>query len=96
MFGIIGFLAGRELSKRGLSPMSLAVGLLIPPATTVAMLFGGYIDYHLKKTHNDPSIEDPTDSPRYKKMTKILSGIIAGEAIVTVVWVLYNALMFFG
>ena len=96
MFGIIGFLAGRELSKRGLSPMSLAVGLLIPPATTVAMLFGGFIDYYLKRTHNDPSIEDPTDSPRYKKMTKLLSGIIAGEAIVTVIWVLYNALMFFG
>jgi hypothetical protein len=95
-FGVVGFLAGRELSKRGLSPMSLAVGLLIPPATTVAMLFGGYIDYRLRKTHNDPEIEDPTDSPRYKKMTKLLSGIIAGEAIVTVIWVLYSALTFFG
>jgi uncharacterized oligopeptide transporter (OPT) family protein len=96
IFGVIGFLAGRWLSKKGLSPMSLAVGLLIPPATTVAMLFGGYIDYHLRKTHKDPEIKDPSDSPRYKKWTKILSGIIAGEAIVTVVWVLYSAITFFG
>lgn len=95
-FAVVGFLAGRELSKRGLSPMSLAVGLLIPPATTVAMLFGGYIDYRLKKKKDDQSTEDPTDTPRYKRMTKLLSGIIAGEAIVTVVWVLYSALMFFG
>ncbi|MFW9849736.1 MAG: OPT/YSL family transporter [Candidatus Thorarchaeota archaeon] len=96
IFGIIGFLAGRELSKRNLSPMSLAVGLLIPPATTVAMLFGGFIDYRLRKTHNDSENSDPTDSPRYKKWTKLLSGIVAGEAIVTVIWVLYSAVIFFG
>ena len=95
-FAIIGFLAGRELSKKGLSPMSLAVGLLIPPATTAAMLFGGYIDYRLKKKKDDASPEDPMETPRYKRMTKLLSGIIAGEAIVTVIWVLYNAIMFFG
>ena len=37
-FAVVGFLLGRELNKRGLSPMSLVVGILIPPATAVAIL----------------------------------------------------------
>jgi hypothetical protein len=60
MFAIGGFLAGRELNKRGLSPMSLVVGLLIPPATTVAILIGGYIALKaqmlLRAAQNIPSI----------------------------------------
>ncbi|MFW9909126.1 MAG: OPT/YSL family transporter [Candidatus Thorarchaeota archaeon] len=95
LFAVVGFLAGRELTKRGLSPMSLAVGLLIPPATTIAMLFGGYIDYRLKKQHSLQSGEDPTETPKYRKVMKLLSGIIAGEAIITVIWVLYSAILFF-
>ncbi len=94
-FGIIGFLAGRELSKRGLSPISLAVGILVPPATTVAMLFGGYLDYRLKKEGTEQRVPEPTETPRYRKWVKILSGIIAGEAIVTVIWVLYSAFLLF-
>ncbi|MFW9931501.1 MAG: OPT/YSL family transporter [Candidatus Thorarchaeota archaeon] len=95
IFGIIGFLAGRELSKRNLSPISLAVGILVPPATTIAMLFGGYMDYRLKKEGIAEKAPDPTETPKYRKWVKILSGVIAGEAIVTVIWVLYNALLMF-
>jgi hypothetical protein len=48
-FFVAGLIAGRELSKRDMSPMSFVVGVLIPPATAVAMLFGAYIDYRVKK-----------------------------------------------
>ena len=100
-FAIGGFLLGNELNKRGLSPMSLVVGVLIPPATAVAILIGGFINYRVKK-EQEP--EEPlTDrSPiqqqvelqdtNYNRISRILSGIVAGEAVVTVVWVLGIAL----
>ena len=40
MWGAGGFLAGRELNKRGLSPISLVVGVLVPPATSFTILIG--------------------------------------------------------
>ena len=48
-FAIGGFLVGRELTKRGQSSMSLVVGVLLPPATAVAILVGGYINYRVKR-----------------------------------------------
>lgn len=100
-FAIGGFLVGRELNKRGLSPMSLVVGVLIPPATAVAILIGGYINYIVKK--NQPIQEpcskaDPIQQQielqdaNYNRISRILSGIVAGEAVVTVVWVLGTAI----
>ena len=100
-FAIGGFLLGNELNKRGLSPMSLVVGVLIPPATAVAILIGGYINYRVKK-QKDPEEPLTDESPiqqqvefqdaNYNRMSRILSGIVAGEAVVTVVWVLGIAL----
>ncbi|MGY5858288.1 MAG: OPT/YSL family transporter [Candidatus Thorarchaeota archaeon] len=100
-FAIIGFLLGRELNKRGLSPMSLVIGVLIPPATAVAIILGGYINYRVKK---DVDPEEPlTDEDQlqqqaefqdanYGKTSRILSGIVAGEAVITVIIVLGVAL----
>lgn len=100
-FAFGGFLLGNELNKRGLSPMSLVVGVLIPPATAVAILIGGYINYRVKK-QQDPEEPLTDESPiqqqvefqdaNYNRMSRILSGIVAGEAVVTVVWVLGIAL----
>ncbi len=99
VFGAIGFLAGRELNRRGMSPMSLAVGLLIPPATTAAMLIGGCINYQMsKETVGSNEIDScgiAKDAPRYERVSRILSGVVAGEAIVTVIWVLWSAISFF-
>ncbi|MHA1662122.1 MAG: OPT/YSL family transporter, partial [Candidatus Thorarchaeota archaeon] len=106
-FGVAGFLLGRELNKRELSPMSLVIGVLIPSATAMAIVLGGYINYRVEK-EKEP--EEPlTDEgaaqqqvelqdSNYSRMSRILSGIVAGEAVVTVIWVLTNALsaMFFG
>jgi len=96
-FGVAGFLLGRELNKRELSPMSLVIGVLIPSATAVAIVLGGYINYRVEK---DKEPEEPlTDDgavqqqvelqdANYSRMSRILSGIVAGEAVITVIWVL--------
>ncbi len=100
-FAVGGFLVGRELNKRGLSPMSLVVGVLIPPATAAAILIGGYINYVVKKKHGpqEPiSKADPLQQQielqdaNYNRISRILSGIVAGEAVVTVMWVLGTAI----
>ncbi len=98
-FAVVGFLAGRELTKRGLSPMSLVVGVLIPPATAVTILIGGYINYRIKKEPEPPlTPEDPIQQQmeyqdaNYNRVSRILSGLVAGEAIITVIWVLGAAI----
>lgn len=100
-FAIAGFLLGRELNKRGLSPMSLVIGVLIPSATAVAIVLGGYINYRVKKNTepeepltNENAIQQQIElqDTNYSKMSRILSGIVAGEAVITVIWVLSIAL----
>ena len=81
------------------SAMSFAVGLLIPPATSAAMLIGGYINYRIKKRReNDTGYDSSYQAfidPAETKNSRILSGVIAGEAIVIVIWVLLTAILFF-
>jgi len=96
-----GYLAGRELNKRGLSPISLVVGVLIPPATSVTILLGGYISYRMKQQQQKP-VSLTEHLPQqvevyeagYSRTSRILSGVVAGEAVVTVIWVLLNAFIF--
>ena len=98
-FGVIGGLAGRYLLRKGLSPISLAVGILIPPATALAMLVGGFFDYRIKKKREMMVVaggSEPEDLlDEQKKTGRMLSGAISGEAIVTVIFVLWTAFMFF-
>ncbi len=97
--GVVGGLAGRHLLRRGLSPISLAVGLLIPPATSVAMLVGGFLHYRFKKREELVPKADrlslQTVRNDQRKTGRILSGAVSGEAIVTVIFVLWNAILFF-
>ncbi|MHA1769174.1 MAG: OPT/YSL family transporter [Candidatus Thorarchaeota archaeon] len=104
-FAVVGFLAGRELHKRNLSPMSLVVGILIPPATSVAMLIGGAIDYKMRNKREQPAtvVSEPSHEPiptqskiydiSYDRTSRILSGVVAGEAVVTVIWVIMDAIL---
>ena len=81
--------------------MSLVVGILIPPATAVAILVGGFINYRIEK---DIEPEKPLakggaaeqqieiQNPDYNRTSRILSGVVAGEAVITVLWVLGSAL----
>jgi hypothetical protein len=63
------------------------------------MLIGGYIDYRMKKgktgSNEMESCGITKDSPRYERVSRILSGIVAGEAIITVIWVIWSAISFF-
>ncbi len=95
-FGVLGFLLGREVNKREMSAMSLAVGLLIPPATSVTILIGGLIDYRLKKMRDRIPESDQDRQSRHEgtreRDSRLLSGVLAGEAIVTVIWVFWSAI----
>ncbi|MBD3406026.1 MAG: hypothetical protein GF411_07880 [Candidatus Lokiarchaeota archaeon] len=94
-FGISGFMMGRYLNNKNLSSISLAVGLLVPPATTVTMLLGGLIQYRIEKQKKEESetVDLATCSAKQEKTNRIMSGIVAGEAIVTVIWVMWNAMI---
>ncbi|MFW9806746.1 MAG: OPT/YSL family transporter, partial [Candidatus Thorarchaeota archaeon] len=100
VWGAGGFLAGRELNKRGPSPISLVVGVLIPPATTVTILIGGYISYRSKQVQQPIPLTEHLPQQvevyeaGYSKTSRILSGVVAGEAVVTVIWVLLSAFLF--
>ncbi len=88
LFGIIAGLIARELDKRGWSAMSLAVGLLVPPAYAMIMLIGGIIDYKSQvKDNSEESIK------RREKVERIMSGIVAGEGIVIAIIMLSQAIM---
>jgi hypothetical protein len=99
-WGAGGFLAGRELNKRGLSPISLVVGVLVPPATSATILIGGYISYRTKQLQKPIPRTDYLPQPvevheaGYTKTSRLLSGVVAGEAVVTVIWVLLSAFIF--
>lgn len=100
VWGIGGFLAGRELSKRGLSPISLVVGVLIPPATSATILIGGYISYRTKQLRKPVPLNDhlpqqvEVHDAGYTKTSRLLSGVVAGEAVVTVIWVMLSVFFF--
>jgi hypothetical protein len=63
------------------------------------MLVGGYFDYRLGKKKEMLPVEDSEGHEKVveeqKKTSRILSGAVSGEAIVTVIFVLWNAVMFF-
>jgi uncharacterized oligopeptide transporter (OPT) family protein len=98
-FGVSGYLLGRILNRRGMSAISFAVGLLIPPATSVTMLIGGLIDYRIKHPVDMERREMATGTRQSilpeGRMSRTLSGVVAGEAVVTVIWVMWTAMTFF-
>jgi len=99
VWAIGGFLAGRELNKRGLSPISLVVGILIPPATSITILLGGYISYKTKQKERPVQLSDLPQQIEVcdagtNRINRILSGVVAGEAVMTVIWVLLSAFIF--
>jgi hypothetical protein len=99
-WGVGGVLMGRALTQRGLSPISLVVGVLIPPATSVTILIGGFINYKAKHPRQPSPMTDHLPQQvevvdvDYSNTSRILSGVVAGEAVVTVIWVLLSALLF--
>ncbi|MHA1505737.1 MAG: OPT/YSL family transporter [Candidatus Asgardarchaeia archaeon] len=76
LFIVAGCLTAYLLTKKGYSPIPLAVGLLIPPSYGVIMLIGGIINLFLQ---NKGKME------RYKQF---FGGVIAGEGITVILWIL--------
>ena len=70
------------LNKLKTSPISLAVGLLIPPAYSIPLLIGGLISRYINK-HKKNELE------KYKQL---LGGVVAGEGIVIVIQILWLAI----
>ncbi len=88
LFGVISGLIARELDKRGWSAMSLAVGLLVPPAYAMIMLIGGIVDYKTQVRNNTEF-----EIKRREKTERIMSGIVAGEGIIIAIIMLSQAIM---
>jgi len=72
LFLAVGVMLSIIVHKRNISPINLAVGLLIPPAYSLPLLIGGLLARHASKATEETLF-------RYKQ---ILSGIVAGEGIV--------------
>ncbi|MCD6483959.1 MAG: OPT/YSL family transporter [Candidatus Odinarchaeota archaeon] len=80
-FLILGIVLSILLDKYNLSPINLAVGLLIPPSYAFPLLAGGLLSRHAKKKGEE--IED-----KYKQ---VLGGVVAGEGIIVAIQVMYIA-----
>ncbi|UCE95698.1 MAG: OPT/YSL family transporter [Candidatus Bathyarchaeota archaeon] len=64
---------------RGISPITLAIGMLIPPLYIFPMALGAVLDLYLKKKYGgDPQIH----GQQRTKWTVITSGLFAGEGII--------------
>ena len=80
-FLVLGIVVSILLDKHDLSPINLAVGLLIPPSYAFPLLTGGLISRYAKK-------KGALTEDKYKQ---ILGGIVAGEGIVVAIQVMYIA-----
>jgi hypothetical protein len=98
-FGVAGFLVGRMANRQGLSAMSFAVGLLIPPATSVAMLLGAFVDYRMKQStgadRGIPGAGTGRSALPEGRISRVISGVVTGEAVMTAIWVLWTAVIIF-
>ena len=81
IFLVTGVVVSILLDRYHLSPINLAVGLLIPPSYSFPLLIGGLLSRHAKK--KGVEIEN-----KYKQL---LGGIVAGEGIVVALQVMYIA-----
>ncbi len=99
MIGIFGYLLAKLISRLGLSTISFSVGLLIPPATGVTMLIGGLVHYRTEKRYTSAT-QDGQRTDREgtvlssERIRRILSGVVAGEALVIAIWVFLGLALF--
>ncbi|MGQ4833380.1 MAG: OPT/YSL family transporter [Candidatus Asgardarchaeia archaeon] len=81
-FIFVGIAVSVLLHKFHTSPISLAVGLLIPPAYAFPLLLGGLISRYAHKYRKN----------KIEKFKQILGGIVAGEGIIIVIQIMWLAL----
>ncbi|MEQ9716056.1 MAG: OPT/YSL family transporter [Candidatus Asgardarchaeia archaeon] len=77
----LGIAASIALHKRNISPITLAVGLLIPPAYSIPLLLGGLISKYVQNRTEEI----------INKYKQILGGVVAGEGLIIALHVLWIA-----
>lgn len=91
IFFILGLIIGLALAKFDLSPVSFLVGVLIPPAYSFTMMFGGGLNYYVyRKNKNKPKEEYAEKDVKYQES---LSGVGAGEGLVYLIWIMITTLI---
>jgi len=72
----------KRLKIRGLTPITLAIGMIVPPAYVFPIFLGGLLELWVRRKYG-------ADQEKYTKvhedMTVILSGVIGGEGIVLLI-----------
>ncbi len=91
VFFIAGFTVGLILAKTEWSPISLTVGILIPPYIGATMLLGGLLNYYVYR-------KNKADAAKYAreemKWQHILGGAATGDGAMQILWL--TALLFMG
>ncbi|MEM2144003.1 MAG: hypothetical protein QW279_01465 [Candidatus Jordarchaeaceae archaeon] len=89
IFLIVGFTVGLILAKYEWSPISLAVGLLIPPYISATMFLGGILNYYVHRKYKE---ERETDQAKFLKREmryqNTLAGVATGDGVTQILWIL--------
>lgn len=91
VFLAAGFAIGLVLAKFDWSPISLAVGLLIPPAYGFTMLLGGLLNFHVYRKYKEDKAKYYREEMKYQHA---LGGAATGDGVVQVFWILAMMFMF--
>jgi len=94
IFFIAGFTIGIILARYEWSPISLAVGLIIPPYIGVTMFIGGILNYYVYRKHRG---KRKADQDKYlkeeMKYQNTLAGVATGDGVTQILWVLSLAFL---
>ncbi|MEM2134646.1 MAG: OPT/YSL family transporter [Candidatus Jordarchaeaceae archaeon] len=90
IFFVAGLIVGLALSKFDLSPISFLVGVLIPPAYSFSILFGGGLNYYVYRKNKD-NLEKYQEKDSGYQVS--LSGVSAGEGLTYLVWIMITTLI---
>ena len=84
IFFIAGFAIGIVLAKYDWSPISLAVGIIIPPYIGTTMLFGGLLNYYVYRKKADKAKYTKEEM----KYQNALAGAATGDGVCRILWIL--------
>jgi uncharacterized oligopeptide transporter (OPT) family protein len=85
IFFIAGFAIGLALAKYDWSPISLAVGLIIPPYIATTMFLGGILNYYVYRKHKANKEQYQKEEMKYQNA---LAGVATGDGVAQILWIL--------
>ncbi|MGQ4914797.1 MAG: OPT/YSL family transporter [Candidatus Asgardarchaeia archaeon] len=90
VFTILLILVFKKANLKGITPIPLAIGMLIPPSYASPILIGGILELWIKtKYKENPKLFQEKN----QDMTVILSGVIGGEGIVLLIITLFSIIV---